>query len=118
MAGMGMPSVRVRRRCWFRIGRAGFLFRRQGHQGALDAGNGLDRTIGSLAQRLQLVGTISGHGDRKVDLAVGNEDIADHAEIDDIAFKIRATHRLQRFKNAFARHIRHDHPHKLASEPR
>ena len=76
-----------------RLHAAALLLRRQRHHGAGDAGDRLDDAFGRGAQRLQLLRPVGGHGDREKHLGIGDEDVGDHAEVDDVVLEIRTTHR-------------------------
>ncbi len=70
------------------------------HRG--DTGNArdlLDDLLRSLTQRLQLMSTLWGNGDRKVDAVVLDEDLGHETQIDDIAFEVRALDAAQLIEN-------------------
>ena len=46
--------------------------------------------------------------DREIGLAVGDKDIRDEAEINDIAVHVRPAHRAQPFQHLFLAYIRHE----------
>lgn len=103
----GMAVRRVRRRASSRSGGGGLLVRRQCDKGTLDAWHFLDDALGGEPHRLQLFGAIGRDGDGEIDLAVGDEDVGDHAELDDIVLEIGSTHGLQRFENLFLGDVGH-----------
>ena len=73
---------------------AALLLRRQRHHGAGNAGHRLDDALGRRAQRLHLLRARGGTVIEK-NTFVGDEDVGDQPEIDDVAGEIRAVHRLQ-----------------------
>ena len=80
---------------------AALLLGGQRDDGAGDAGDGLDHALGGGAQRLQLLGARGRNGDREEHLGVGDEDVGDHAEADDVALEVRPAHGLQAFDDGF-----------------
>ena len=113
------PQVWALGRAWGRplrhrsLHAAALLFRRQRDHGAGDAGDRLDDTLGGGAQRLHLLGTGSRHGDRKEHLGIGNENLGNHAEVDDVAGEVRSVDRLQALDDDFLGDVFLDGGHQL-----
>ena len=97
----GVRSARRRPGLNRRLHAAALLLGRQRHHGAGNAGDRLDDALGGGAQRLHLLRARGRHGDREEHLLVGDEDVRDQPEIDDIAGEIRAVHGLQTVEDGF-----------------
>ncbi|URK89023.1 hypothetical protein LP421_14305 [Rhizobium sp. RCAM05350] len=50
---------------------------------------------------------LSRHRDREIDLGIGNEDIGDQTQIDDIAVHIRSANASELIENLFLGHVGH-----------
>ena len=103
-AGRGRGRARRDRR----FHAAALLLGGQRNDRAGHAGDGLDHALGGGAQRLQLLGAGGRNGDREEHLCVGDEDVGDHAEADDVALEVRTAHGLQAFDHGF---LGHGHRH-------
>ena len=80
---------------------AALLLGGQRHHGAGDAGDRRHHALGGGAQRLELLGPLGWHGDREEHLAVGDEDVRNQPEADDIALEIGTLDGRQAFEDGF-----------------
>ena len=92
-------SGRARRNRRFHA--AALLLGGQRDHGAGDAGHRLDDALGGGAQRLHLLGAGGRHGDREEHLAVGDEDVGEEPELDDVAGEIRAVDGPETLQDGF-----------------
>ncbi len=86
---------------------AGLVIGRQRDERTLDAGHCGDDLFGRHPKGFKLARAAGGNGDREIDLGIGNEDVRDHAEGDDVAFEVRATDGSENSKHLFLRDVRH-----------
>ena len=86
-------------RRYSRFHAAALLLGGQRHHRAGDARDRLDRALGGGPQRLHLLRPRGRHGDRKEDLGVGDENLRNQSERDDVAGEVRAVDRPEAFED-------------------
>ena len=106
---------RARWGCWPGRGiiacRPAFFLGGQRNDSAVDPRHRLDDTLGGGTQRFEFLRSRGRHGDREEHLVVGDENIRNQPELDNVAVEVRTSHRLQLLEHLLLRHACHSKFH-------